>query len=158
LQSNVAGGRARATARWIFGISSRDVFKRFYMASGLASTNQTTLERRYSHSCVRRCNRDHGRRPGDEENLCPAPQWAEEDVLPAPRLFGAVFHGRGRPDGSAGVRLSRNLIFEIEAARHFAALRLHGEEQIGQLIGVFLLLSENLLHHPARDRVFLAEV
>src|SRR4029453_5543481 len=46
----------------------------------------------------------------------------------ARRLFCAVFHCRGRLDRLAGVRLSRDLIFEIEAPRQFAALRLDGEE------------------------------
>jgi hypothetical protein len=52
-----------------------------------------------------------------------------------------VFHSRGRLDVFAGVRLSRNLIFEIEATRHFTGLRLDSEEQVGQLFGVLLLFS-----------------
>jgi hypothetical protein len=58
----------------------------------------------------------------------------------------------------AGVRLSRNLVFEVESPRHFAGLRLDGEEQLRLLVGVLLHLSENPHNHQARDRVFLAEV
>src|SRR5262249_2784971 len=83
---------------------------------------------------------------------------AEEGASTALCFFSAVFRGRGCLDILAAVRLSRILVFEIEAARHFAAPRLDGEEQIGQLVGVLLLLREDLLHHQARDRVFLAEV